>query len=117
MCGLLDRETLIITSIYVQDVFPTLESLSYKVNYDGILSLSENKRDKTLLTNLCRVSAQELDCKAFEEKIRQYLSPSSTFPNQSDQLQVPDKLTREMQIPESPFTTPYDFDNKRFLEL
>lgn len=83
-----------------------LEGLARQVNFDGILSLSTNKREKKLLIHLCRVSAGEISQNTFEEQIRQYASPSSLVLAKSEPLQTNEKLSKVIQTTETSSTAP-----------
>lgn len=85
--------------------FSILERLAHLVTFNGILSIYTNKREKTLLTNLCRVSVGEIDLNEFDGKIMEYISPCSPL-RKKETLQVPEKLTTLIQTMDTPCDNP-----------
>lgn len=99
-------ENTINSSVIIRKNLSTLEYLADNVSFEGFVNLSTNKRDKVLLTHLCRVSAEEITRDAFDEKIRQYVSPSSPLPTKKEDSQIPERLPKVTQTTETAFSIP-----------
>lgn len=104
------------SSDYILKNFKKLKDLARDVNYEGIVRRSKNKRDISLLINLCLVGVGELSQDEFIETIKRYVSPSSPVPTKKDYPQVYEKLPREIQVPDSTFIIPNSSDKEKFLE-